>query len=141
MSALSAARVRAVQGRPTRGEAKMAASQTIYQGGGVMFSSTGAVPAADTATCYLAGIATETKTSAATGDYYIEFEFGHIECGMTFGAGNATIATAGLRLCWTDDQTVDVIGTPTNDVPAGICFKVNSATSVDVFITGHGDNW
>ncbi len=141
MSALSAARLRKTAGLINQASVKLAPSQTVYAGGGVMFSSTGAVPAADTASCYLAGIATETKTSAATGSTYVGVEFGHIECGLAFGAGDATIATCGLRVCWTDDQTVDVIGTTTNDVPAGIVVAVNSATSVDVLITGHGDNW
>ena len=141
MSALGANRKRTIAGTPSRAMVKLAPSQTIYQGAGVMFAATGAVPAADTASCYLAGIATEKVVSAATGDYYVGVEYGHVEVGMTFGAGNATIATCGLRVCWTDDQTVDVIGTPSNDVPAGIVVNVQSASKVDVLIMGHGDNW
>jgi len=141
MAALTAARVRKISGTPQVASVKMAASQTIYQGAGVMFSSTGAVKAADTASCYLAGIARETVTSAATGDYYVGVDYGHIEYGLAFGAANATIATCGLQVCWTDDQTVDVIGTPTNDVPAGIVMSVQSGSKVDVLILGHGENW
>lgn len=138
--ALSAARVQVHQHQPNLISVKMAPSQTIYQGGGVMFAATGAVPAADTASCYLAGVAMETKTSAASGDYYISVAVDGV-WRFKFGAANATIATCGLRLCWTDDETVDVIGTPTNDVPAGICVNVVSAGVVDVLVMGHGDNW
>lgn len=141
MAALSAARVRMISGTPVSASVKLAPSQTVYQGGGVMFAATGAVPAADTASCYLAGIAQSTVTSAASGDYYVGVDFGHVECNLTFGAANASIATCGLRVCWTDDQTVDVIGTTTNDVPAGIVVNVRSASRVDVLIIGHGDNW
>ena len=140
MAALTAARTRVRQNDPVLISVKMAASAAIYQGGGVMFSSTGAVPAADTASCYLAGVAMESKTAAATGDYYVSVAASGV-FRFAFGAANATIATCGLRLCWTDDQTVDVIGTPTNDVPAGICVNVVDASTVDVLIMGHGDNW
>lgn len=140
MGALSAARKQARQNNPILISVKLAPSQTVYQGGGVMFSSTGAVPAADTASCYVAGVAMETKTSTATSTTYVSVAASGV-FRFAFGAANATIATCGLYVCWTDDQTVDVIGTTTNDVPAGVVVNVVDASTVDVLIKGHGENW
>ena len=131
--ALSAARVQKRQNNPMLVSVKMAASTSIYQGGGVMFNSSGlAVPAADTASCTRLGVAMETKTSASTGDYYISVAVSGV---FNFKAAAAAAATwHGLPVFWSDDETVALAATTSHDILAGVCVSVNSATDVDVML-------
>ena len=112
---------------------KMAASTTIYQGGGVTFNASGlAVAAADTASFKTCGVALETKTSDATTDAYISVLVDGV-CDFAFGAANATATNCnGVAVYWTDDQTVDLAGTTSNDIKAGIVVSVTSASKVYV---------
>lgn len=137
--ALSAARVQKRQNNPMLISVKMAASTTIYQGGGVMLNSSGlAIPAADTASCYLAGVAMETKTSDATTASYISVAASGV---FNFKTSSMSQTSVGLYTCWSDDETVALIGGVSNDVPAGVCVAYNSDDTADILITGHGENW
>lgn len=118
----------------------MTASVTIYQGGGVILltSTKLASPAADTASAQTIGVALETKTSTASATAAApEYISVCIDCIRTFtvGAGDAAVGTyLGTAVYWTDDQTVDLIAVTTNDIKAGICVGVDSATQIKVLV-------
>lgn len=136
MAALSAARVQKRQNNPILVSMKMGASKTIYQGGLVcVVTATGLVEAAsDTAAYPVVGVAMETKTSGATGTTLISIAVTGV-FNFAYGAANATDAlAAGVLVYVTDDQTVDIAGTTTNDMVAGRCVRVNSASNVDVLL-------
>lgn len=135
MAALSAARVQKRQNDPVLVALKMAASTTIYQGGGVMVNSSGlAVPAADTASARPMGVAMETKTSAATGTTYVSVAMSGV-FNFVCGAADAAESTyVGVPVYWTDDQTVDLAAVTSHDIIAGVVVNVVSATSVDVLV-------
>ena len=135
--ALSAARLQ------TRGDGdvvniKMTASTTIYQGGGVMFSSAGlALPAADTSGGNGCGVCAQLPNgnSITSGASIVTYVPVHMTGVFRFKASAAATATwVGQQVCWYDDETVALIGGVTNDVPAGICVDVIDASTVDVWI-------
>jgi predicted RecA/RadA family phage recombinase len=113
--------------------AKMAASTTVYKNCGVMYDATGhLVNAADTASCTPAGVATEKTTSGSTaGDTQVAIYRRGV---FTFAASSATQAWVGIAVYWVDNQTVALAATTDNDVKAGTCVGVNSATEVLVDI-------
>jgi len=115
------------------------ATQTIYRHTLVMNDATGyAVSGLDTAACIFRGVAAQrvTLTTEADGTSEVmvhktgEFLF-------AFGAGNAAITTVGTAVFITDNNTVDVAGTTTNDVPCGRVSRYVSATRVYVNIDGY----
>lgn len=119
---------------------KMATSTTIYQGGGVCINTSGlAVPAADTTSFVTAGVALETKTTGASDSAtYISVLVDGV-CDFDFGAANATDATCvGKSVYWTYDGTVDLVATTSQDIKAGTCIGVLSASKVLVSFTNLG---
>jgi len=103
----------------------MTASTTIYAGTMVMVDTTTglALPAADTASCKVVGVATKQVTSAASGSYYIEVEYGEFK----MAASSIAQGAVGDLMYVVDDQTVDET-TPANSVKAGILTEYVSAT-------------
>lgn len=112
----------------------MAASTTIYQGGGVMLNSSGlAIPAADTASCRTLGVAMESKTSDASTTSYISV---CIDCIATFKSSGAAASTYnGVAVYWSDDETCLIASGVSNSIKAGICVGVDSASQVKVLIS------
>ena len=114
------------------------ASTTVYGGSLVArLTSTGLIqPGADTASTTFAGVLREQKTGNASGTTDAEvYQSGDWE--FAFGAGNATEALCGTAVCITDDQTVDIAGTTTNDIACGKVVEYVSATKVRVRIDGY----
>lgn len=111
------------------------ASTAIY-GGALLnrLTADGKVqPGGDTASTTFGGVAVRDAAAADTVvDIYTkgEFEF-------TFGAGSLGAASIGTEVCITDESTVDVAGTTTNDVKCGIIRAVVSATKCRVAIDGY----
>jgi hypothetical protein len=90
---------------------------------------------ADTASFLFAGVAYETvdNSAGAAGDKSIRVEkTGDFE--FAFGAGNAAQALVGTAVYITDNQTVDLAATTTNDVLVGYISEIISATKVRVRI-------
>ncbi|MFA5801537.1 MAG: hypothetical protein WC911_03580 [Thermoleophilia bacterium] len=116
------------------------APQTIYKGALVMNDATGyAVEGADTASCIFLGVSREAKTIAATetdGTTKIRTERRGLHR-FAFGAGNAAVTSVGTVVCITDDNTVNVALTTTNDIPCGKIAIVESATVVWIDIEGY----
>jgi hypothetical protein len=113
--------------------AKMAQSTTIYQGTLAAYNASGlAVPGADTANFVFAGVAYETVTSPASAATYLRVErTGTYVFNFT---GTATQATVGQKVYLSDDNTVAVAATTTNDVYCGDVVEFLSATSVRIRI-------
>ena len=105
---------------------KVAASATIYQGGGVCINTDGyAVPAADSAGFKSVGIAEEgvDNSSGGAGDLSVLVQEGL----FLLIATSITQAMVGEVMYWADDQTFD--DASTNMVVAGILEEYVSATS------------
>ena len=113
----------------------MTASKTIYEGGLVMVTSATqlALPGADTASCKFVGVATHTATSAASGTTYITVKYDYEELFTT--AADLT-ALAGISVAISDDNTVDAVGTTTNDVLVGPIVYAPSTTTAWLHIRG-----
>jgi hypothetical protein len=125
-TALSAARSTASKNPGPVKRYLMKASTTIYAGGMVAIDSNGvAIPAAASASNHgVVGVATESKTSAASGSYYIQVQEGwFLFVGTTLGqedVGNLVYAE--------DDQTVDD-SAGANEPVAGMLIEYVSASS------------
>ncbi len=134
MAALTADRNTINRGAGRIMEIPVAASTTIYAGGGVCVLATGyAVPAADTAGHITMGVAATAADNSAgsAGDINVlVYQEGTFE----FVAAGQTQANVGDLVYWSDDQTVADAGTTTNDIPAGKIVKFISATAVEVLI-------
>lgn len=105
----------------------MKASTTIYAGGLVMVDTNGvALPAAASASNHgVVGVAQETKTSAASGSYWVGVTE-HALC--KFAATSIAQGNVGQLVYAEDDQTVDE--TPSANEPiAGILLQYASASS------------
>lgn len=97
----------------------------------VLTPSTGALNAADTATGIVIGLSCQ-AANFANGDRDIVVE----KCiAKLANNGNVTAAHVGSVLTVVDNQTVGLPGDTTNDVPAGICDRVES-DGVFVDMTG-----
>ena len=109
---------------------------TVIYGGSLVnrLSSDGKVqPGGDTASTTFGGVAVRRALAADTHvDTYTRGEFL-----FTFGAGSLTAASIGSEVCITDESTVDVAGTTTNDIKCGIIRSVPSATTCRVAIDGY----
>jgi hypothetical protein len=103
----------------------MKASTTIYAGTLVMVNSSGtAEPAAASASNKgVVGVATESKTSAASGSYWITVQEGEFK----FGATSIAQSDVGDLMYAVDDQTIDETD-PTNTPKAGYLTEYISAT-------------
>ena len=120
-------------------EYKVAASTTIYQGTLVMLNTSGyLVPAADTASCKVVGLADEKVDNSAgsNGDLTCRVVS---NCTAKMTASSVAISNLDAPLLYVvDDQTVDET-TPANSVKAGIhVTPFISATEAWVFIPAYG---
>ena len=131
MSALSAAR------EATKKDGKLQrmllkASTQIWKGGIAHTDANGLlVPGSDTSGNVMAGVAYESALSASTGSTYARVEKSG---SFLFVAASAVQAWVGFLVYAVDDQTVALAATTTNDVAAGYCTEVLSATLVRVRI-------
>lgn len=136
MAALSAGADRASKGAGRVIEFPMAddAGNNIYKGAMVMADAAGyAVPGADTASTKFLGIAVETVLQAADpgaeGTNKVRLYTGG-DFLFALGAKNAAITSHGEIMCMTDDNTVDVVGTTTNDIECGEISQWEDADTV-----------
>lgn len=115
-------------------------AQTIYKNSHVMNDASGyLVSGADTAGCVYRGVALEKKVIASTEtDGTTECRVSRIGCWpFAFGAGSLAVTDIGTAVFITDDNTVDVIGTTTNDVPCGMIVGRVDADTALVDIEGY----
>ena len=134
MTVLAAAANRQAKGAPKTRRFLMAASQTIYKGAIVHMNSSGlAIPASDTASQVVVGIAAETMISAATGNFWIQVEY---DREYLFAASSITQAMVGTNMVTVDDNTVDDIAGATNDIVVGKLTEFVSTTSGWVHVPG-----
>lgn len=90
-----------------------------------------AVNASDTAGLVFLGISTERVDNTDDGKK-IQYRRGG-ECPLlNYAPGGATDALIGTVVCVKDNQTVDLAGNVTNDIPVGTIMRVESATQVFV---------
>ena len=130
-AALTAARSTASKNTGAVKRYLMTASKTIYSGSLVMIANAGTVePAAASASNQgIAGVAIETKTSAASGSYYILVQEGwFLFAGTTLSQGDV-----GLPVYAEDDQTVDET-VASNEPCAGVMMEYVSASSAWVHV-------
>lgn len=131
--ALSAARNTECRGTGNTRAYLMTVSQTIYKGGFVMLVTAGTAQAASAVASNhnIVGIAQETKTSAASGSYWINVT-DNIICKF---AGTTLAQTGvGLTVYAEDDQTVDeTVGS--NEPVAGILVQYVSASVGWVYVS------
>ena len=92
---------------------------------------------ADTATYLFRGVSYEAcdNSAGASGDKSVRCEKTG-EFTFNFGAANATQALEGTKVYCTDNQTVDVVATTTNDILVGVVQEVLSSSLVRVRIDG-----
>ena len=134
MTVLAAAANRQSKGVPKTRRFLMAASQTIYKGAIVHLNASGlAIPASDTASQVVAGIAAETVVSAATGNFWIQVEY---DREYLFAATSITQAMVGVNMVTVDDNTVDDIAGATNDIVVGKLTEFVSTTLGWVHVPG-----
>lgn len=136
MTALSANTARATRNEQNASLASYTCTTgtTIYEGSLVMLTTATqlALPGADTASCTFVGIATHSVTSAAAGDI-ITVKFGHEEL---FTTASTMVGTVNTSVCISDSDTVEVIGTTTNDVKVGPVVGADSTTKAWILIRG-----
>lgn len=114
--------------------AKMKGSTTLYAGTLVCFDANGyAVKASDTSGLIFAGVAMETKTnSGADGAAEIVLAAeGTFQFAFT---GIASQGTVGEAVMASDNQTVAVAATTTNDIQVGKCVEFIDASTVRIKI-------
>lgn len=113
----------------------MTASTTIFEGAIVAVTSTtqAALNATDAAGIAVVGIATMTRTSAASGTTLIEVMFGHDELLQT----NVTmLALVGSPAVVFDNDVVTSVAGGTNDAKVGVVKEFVSATRSWITILG-----
>lgn len=110
----------------------VAASATIYAGGMTMLSAGYANPGDDTASARFVGIALQTvdNSSGANGAKNVVCRMREAFRAKATGAAVAT--WLGQKVYLKDDDEVQLAADATNDVLAGICIEVVSATEVVV---------
>ena len=108
----------------------VATATTIYKGALVMLSATGyAIPGADTTGCTFVGVAQEQVVNAgADGAKYVKVA--RLGCYRFGYGGTAAITDVGTMVYLVDDQTVNVAGSTTNDIPCGKITQVNTTANV-----------
>ena len=114
----------------------MAANQTIHGGGLVALNAAGyAVPAADTASFKVAGVAEETvKSGSVAGADKVLVRRGAVHLfAKAAGANTLTIADIGTVCYVADDQTVQDDGAA-NDVKAGVVLQLDDDGGVWVHV-------
>lgn len=111
----------------------------IYKGALVSINAAGfAVPATDTASESIAGIALEQvdNSGGSAGDEDVLVISG-VTARMATAADLAQ-TTVGVDVTVLTDNEVSIAATTTNDILVGRCVKYVSATEVDVYIPPHG---
>ena len=119
----------------------MASATTIYAGALVCVNGSGlAVNAADTSGLIFVGVAQKTVVNPSGGTEKIEVGSGHTE--RLAGAAAAFDATAAMKTvcCVSDNDTVDAVGTTTNDVEVGLIEEYEATDKVWVRIGRGGVN-
>lgn len=106
----------------------VAASQTIYAGALVALNASGhAIPAADTASITVVGVAEETvKSSATAGDDKVLVRRGAVHAFANDATNALTIGGIGSVCYVADDQTVQDANA-TNDVKVGVMLQLDDA--------------
>ena len=111
----------------------MKASTTIYKGGLVSVDSNGlAIPAADTASTKVIGVAEETVTSAASGSYYVKVAKGVFKFANS-GSTAIVQSTVGGNALVEDDKTVGL--NTTNDIVVGVIDEIDADGGIWVSIS------
>jgi hypothetical protein len=128
MAALAADKKRIVRNINGMKEAEvlLADSQTVYEGAIIMRNSSGdPVVGADTASCVGMGVASEAVTSGSSNTTrFVKLQYGHEEWFAT--AGTFTKASIGANVTISDDQTVALAATTTNDVLFGMLVQLET---------------
>ena len=113
----------------------MAASTTIYAGSLVSVNSSGlAIPAADTASTAVMGVALEKVTSAASGTYYVRVLHG-VEADFA-STGLAQADVGKVAVVSTDNDLTDA-ATATNDISAGLITRFTGSTATILVGSGY----
>jgi hypothetical protein len=137
MTALATAFARPKRGVGRQISVPVNASSVIHKGGLVALDSDGfAIPAADTASTRVVGVAIESKTGGASdGDVRVIVEY---DAEFLFTASSITRAmtASGAAMCVVDDNTVDDAAGPTNDIYVGQLTDFVSTTSGWVYVPG-----
>lgn len=104
----------------------LADSQTVYEGAIIMRNSSGdPVVGADTASCVAMGVASAAVTSAGSNTTkFVNVEYGHEE--WFASTGTFTKASIGVNVTISDDQTIALAATTTNDVVLGILVQLET---------------
>lgn len=104
----------------------LADSQTVYEGAIIMRNSSGdPIVGADTASCVGIGVAAKAVTSGSSNTTkYVDLEYGHEE--WFASTGTFTKASIGVNVTISDDQTVALAATTTNDVPIGMLVQLET---------------
>lgn len=136
MAALTADRMTPKRGISRYFEVPVAATTKIYAGSLVAVNSSGyAVPAADTASFKVVGVASKQadNSTGAAGAINVEVQSGLFE----FAASSITQAMVGTVMYVVDDQTFDdALGT--NGIKAGLLVRYISATSGELLVLPSG---
>lgn len=102
-------------------------STKIYAGSLVMLNSTGyAIPGADTASCTFVGVAQEYIDNSAGASGAKRVTVRRLGCHRFAYGGTAAITLIGTMVYLVDDQTVNVAGSTTNDIPCGKVAQVDT---------------
>lgn len=126
MSALAADRNTPFKKKGNAFRMKVKASTTIYDGALVAVTSgTGyAIPAADTASLIVMGVASSKGDNSAGADGAVEID---VETGVfKFDVSSVTIANVGQNATMVDDHTVGVAAGTTNDIVVGKILDIDA---------------
>lgn len=115
-----------------------ASASTVPKGAIVMRDTSGyGVNGSDTANYIFAGIAVETQTAGAT-DGAVSIKVARKGVWrFAFGAGDNAITNVGSVAYCTDNNTVDIAATPTNDIAIGRIVRYIDADTCEVDIEGY----
>lgn len=128
MTALAADKKRIVRNINGMKEAEvlLADSQTVYEGAIIMRNSSGdPIVGADTASCVGMGVASEAVVSGTSNTTkFVKIQYGHEE--WFASTGTFTKASIGVNVTISDDQTVALAATTTNDVLLGMLVQLET---------------
>lgn len=118
-----------------------AAVDIIYRGALTMINAAGyAAPAADTASCFLAGVALDEvdNSGGSAGDLSVEVDIGGAAIKVTHEDGSMAQANVGDEVVLELDNEVTSAGSGTNDIYAGRIIEIVDATTVWVVLAPYG---
>jgi len=138
MAAITAAADRARQDPDFQMIPLDASSGLVPKGAMVCNDASGyGVNGADTTGYVFRGIAVESKTGA-TADGTIEIKVHKTGVwSFAFGAGSLAVTNIGTAAFITDNNTVDLTGTTTHDIPCGVIVEWIDADNCKVLIDGY----